>query len=385
MKKYLYILMLTILVVVMSELQVAGMLPEIAADLEVTTGAVGALVSIYALGMAIGGPLIAFALRATPPKRALLTVVAAYAVLEILVPLIHEYWWVVLIRVLTGCLAGAAFGLSLTFAARLAPSPEKIGESVSITLSGIMVGTVLGLPLSHFIATQWNWQASFYVLGAAALLLFLISLATLPSPEAATAEASAQDLRNLRAPRLWSRYLVSLLTIGAAYAAFSYFTPLLEHTAGFASETTTLILFGYGLATFIGNLIVGKFADRHAIGVLRLGHTILVLSLAVLAIFAGSQPVAVVMVLLVGLAGVTMNPALVTRVVEVGRAGSLVTTVHTSVITFGVVIGTAVSAGAIDFVGDENPATAMWVGTTLAVLAALLLAMQASRSNKAIR
>ena len=339
MKKHLYVLMLTIMVVVMSELQVAGMMPEIAADLGVTISQVGLLVSVYSLGMAIGGPLLAYAFRYSPPKRSILSVVAAYAVLEVLVPLVHEYWWVALIRVLTGCLAGAAFGLSVTFGARLAPIAEKIGEAISIVLGGIMVGTVIGLPLSHFIAGRWGWQSSFYVLGAAALLLFAISAIFLPAREAATQDDAAQDIRNLRSPRLWSRYLVSLLTIGAAYASFSYFTPLLEQSAGFTTDTTTLILLAYGICSFIGNLIVGKFADRHAVGVLRLGHAVLFVSLGLLALFGHVQPIVLVMVLFVGLAGVTMNPALVTRVAEVGGTGNLVSTVHTSVITMGVTLG----------------------------------------------
>ncbi|ALC24851.1 MFS transporter [Streptomyces pristinaespiralis] len=379
MKRQLYSLMLTILVVVMSELQIAGMMPAIADDFGVSTGQVGLLVSLYALGMAIGGPLLAFVFRHSPPKRALLTVVAAYAVLEVMVPLVHAYWWVALVRILTGCLAGAGFGLSVTFGARLAPRPEKIGEAISVVLGGIMVGTVIGLPLSHFIAGRWGWQSSFYVLGAAAFLLFVISTVALPPLAAATQDDAAQDVRNLRSPRLWSRYLVSLLTVGAAYASFSYFTPLLEQSAGFATDTTTLILLGYGLCSYVGNLIVGKFADQHAVKVLRFGHMLLFVSLGLLALRGHVPAVALGMVLVVGLAGVTMNPALVTRVAEVGGVGNLVSTVHTAVITMGVTLGTAISAITISLFG-EDPAVAMWTGAAFAVLAALVLATQTRRT-----
>ncbi|WP_294179726.1 MFS transporter [uncultured Schumannella sp.] len=380
MTRHLYLLMLTILVVVMSELQVAGMMPEIAADLGVSTAQVGLLVSVYAIGMALGGPLLAYLLRHSPPKCSLLIVVACYAVLEAMVPLIHEYWWVAVLRVLTGCLAGAAFGLSVTFGARLAPSPAKIGEAISIVLGGIMVGTVIGLPLSHFIAGRWGWQASFTVLGATALLLFFISLLGLPHREAASHNDAAEDVRNLRSPRLWSRYLVSLLTIGAAYASFSYFTPLLEQKAGFTTDTTTVILLTYGIFSFVGNLIVGKLADRHAVGVLRFGHALLFVSLTLIALFADVPPLVLVMVLIVGLAGVTLNPALVTRVAEAGGTGNLVSTVHTAVITAGIALGTALSAATISLF-DNNPAIAMWTGAGFAALAALTLAVQTLRGR----
>ena len=384
MKKYLYVLMLTIMVVVMSEFQTAGMMPQIAADLGVSTGQVGTVVTLYALGMALGGPLLVYLLRHRPPKASLLIVIGTYAALEVLVPLIHEFWWLALLRVLTGCLSGAAYGIAVSYSARLAPSPEKIGEAVSIVLGGIMIGTVIGLPLSHFLAARWGWQSSFYILGIAAFAVFLISLLTLPAREAATQEAAAQDLRKLRSPKLWSRYLVSLLTIGAAFAGFSYFTPLLEQNAGFATNTTTLILLAYGIVSFIGNLIVGKFADQHAIGILRIGHTLLFISLALLGAFSNAQPLVLAMVLIVGVAGVPMNPALVARVAEIGGTGNMVSTVHTSLITMGVALGSAIGALAIGRAGDD-PSAAMWIGAAFAILATLTLATQARGRRQPLR
>lgn len=384
MKKYLYVLMLTIMVVIMSEFQTAGMMPQIAADLGVSTGQVGTVVTLYALGMALGGPLLVYLLRHRPPKGSLLIVIGTYAALEVLVPLIHEFWWLALLRVLTGCLSGATYGIAVSYSARLAPSPEKIGEAVSIVLGGIMVGTVIGLPLSHFLAARWGWQSSFYILGIAAFAVFLISLLTLPAREAATQEAAAQDLRKLRSPKLWSRYLVSLLTIGAAFAGFSYFTPLLEQNAGFATNTTTLILLAYGIVSFIGNLIVGKFADQHAIGILRIGHTLLFVSLSLLGAFSNAQPLVLAMVLIVGVAGVPMNPAMVARVAEIGGTGNMVSTVHTSLITMGVALGSAIGAIAIGRAGDD-PSAAMWIGAAFAILATLTLATQARGRRQPLR
>lgn len=381
MKKHLFLLMLTMMIVVSSELQVPAVMPEMARDLGVTTGKIGLLVSLFALGMALGGPIIAYALRRLPPKKALLTVVAVYAIPEMLVPLVHEYWWIALMRIFTGCLAGAAVGLSVAYAARLAGNLNKIGEAVSIVLSGIMVGIVIGLPLSHFIASRWNWQITFYALGAAAFFVFLLSLLTLPEKSAATADDSVQDLRNLRLPELWSRYLVSFLTIGSAYAAFSYFTPLLQHSAGFSADATTLILLAYGLCSLVGNIIVGKLADEHAVGVLRFGHALLFVSLGGLAIAGQVQSIVLPLILIVGIAGVTMNPPLVTRVVEIGGTGNLVATVHMSVITLGITVGTAVSAATISAFGDD-PTVAMWTGSVFALLAAVVLAFQTGRERK---
>ncbi len=61
--------MLTMIIVVSSELQVPAMTVEMAEDLDVDTGRIGLLVSIFALGMALGGPVIAYALRHAHPSR----------------------------------------------------------------------------------------------------------------------------------------------------------------------------------------------------------------------------------------------------------------------------------------------------------------------------
>ncbi len=139
-----------------------------------------------------------------------------------------------------------------------------------------------------------------------------------------------------------------------------------------------MILLAYGVCTVIGNLIVGRFADRHAVAVLRLGHALVFIALVILGLFNDLPAVTLPFVLVIGLVGVTMNPALITRVVEVGGSGNLVSTVHTAVITSGVMVGTAISALVIGLAGDD-PATAMWTGAGLAVLAAVVLAMQSKQ------
>ena len=135
---------------------------------------------------------------------------------------------------------------------------------------------------------------------------------------------------------------------------------------------------------FIGNLIVGKFADQHAIGILRIGHTLLFISLALLGAFSNAQPLVLAMVLIVGVAGVPMNPAMVARVAEIGGTGNMVSTVHTSVITMGVALGSAIGALAIGRAGDD-PSAAMWIGAAFAVLATLTLATQARGRRQPLR
>ena len=61
-----------------TEFAVQGLLPEIAADLSVGIPAAGLLVTGYALGVAIGGPIMAIAVNRLRRKRALLLLLGVF-------------------------------------------------------------------------------------------------------------------------------------------------------------------------------------------------------------------------------------------------------------------------------------------------------------------
>ncbi|WP_409374597.1 MFS transporter, partial [Verminephrobacter aporrectodeae] len=87
------------------------------------------------------------------------------------------------------------------------------------------------------------------------------------------------ELAALKNPKLWAVFSTSLLIIGATFAAFSYFTPILRNVTGYGDGSVALLLFIYGLATVIGNTVVGKLADRHTIPTLSIGLVLLAMFL----------------------------------------------------------------------------------------------------------
>lgn len=155
------------------------------------------------------------------------------------------------------------------------------------------------------------------------------------------------------------------MIIGATFAAFSYFHPLLTEVTGFSAGTVPLLLLGYGAATVVGNTVVGRLADRHTVGVQFVGLTLNALFLAAFALLADRAVPAVLLMTGIGLVGVTMNPAMAVRVQLAGNAGPLVNTVHSSFITLGVIVGSSAGALAIASAGLRAP---LWLGAGLALL-----------------
>ncbi|ARX81453.1 MFS transporter [Streptomyces alboflavus] len=371
MPRAVYVLALGIFAMVTSEFVVAGLMPQMADGLDATIPEIGYLITAFAVAMAFGGPFLTVALLKLPQKRALMVLFAIFLGGNVLAALAPDYWTMLVARVVTGVASQAFFGVGISMATRLT-RPEIRGRAVAVALNGLMLGTLLGLPLATVVGEHLGWRAAFWAITVLTVLAAAATFAGVPRVERAEDESGSlrEELGAFKNPRLWLTLTTSTFVIGATFAAFSYLNPILTEITGFATGTVPLLLVAYGAATLIGNTVVGRLADLHTLPVLVTG---LLLNLAFLVGFAllADLPVgAVVMMLGIGLVGVTMNPAMVTRVQRVGNTGALVNSVHSSFITGGIIIATSIGGPAIDAYGLRAP---LWIGAGLAVLGLLSL------------
>ncbi|MFE0130044.1 MFS transporter [Streptomyces sp. NPDC059037] len=379
MPRAVYVLALGIFAMVTSEFVVAGLMPQMAEGLDATIPEIGYLITAFAAAMAIGGPFLTVAVLKMRQKSALAVLFAVFLAGNALAALAPDYRTMLVARVITGIASQAFFGVSISLAARLT-RPEVRGRAIAVALNGLMLGTLLGLPLSTVIGEHLGWRAAFWAITGLTVLAALATLTGVPHMERADDGGDLrQELGAFRNPRLWLTLTTSTFIIGATFSAFSYLNPILTEVTGFATGTVPLLLIAYGAATVIGNTVVGRFADKHTIPVLLIG---LILNLAFLlgfAAFAQLTVPAVVFMMGIGLVGVTMNPALVTRVQRVGNARPLVNTVHSSFITLGIIIATSVGGPAIDTFGLRAP---LWIGAALAALGLVSLLPDLKRRRR---
>ncbi|KAF9122158.1 hypothetical protein BGX30_002184 [Mortierella sp. GBA39] len=264
-------------------------------------------------------------------------------------------------RIITGIASSACFGVSIAIALTLV-RPEASGRAASIVLGGLMVATAVGLPAAMLFDQYLGWRASFW----AGFLLIPKS----PKEEAESISLRG-ELASFKNRHLWAAFATSMLIIGATFAAFSYFSPILTDVAGFSASMVPLLLGVYGVATVIGNTITGRLADRYMMPIMTIGLVVLAGALIMFGLFAANQVVAVIAVIVIGLVGVSMNPPMVTRVARASNGGSLVNTFHVSVVNFGIVVGSTIGGLTIDH--GYGLASPLWVGAVLAVLGLLSL------------
>lgn len=363
MPSMIYLLAIAIFAMTTSEFMVAGMMNELAEDFDVTIPSIGYFITAYAGAMVIGGPILTAALLHIRRKQALLSLIAVFFLGQALGAMAWNYESMMLARILTGIASSAAFGISVSISASLVPSHLR-GKAASIVLAGLMIATVIGLPLTTVIAQFFGWRMSFWVVAVVVLLSGILIQWLLPSSAKKDQMNIADELGSFQNPHLWAAYATSMLIIGGTFAAFSYFTPILTDVTAFSDASIPYLLALYGIATVIGNIVIGRLADRFTMRILVTGLSILLAALVLFAVGAENTWIAVLSIVLIGLTGVAMNPAMIARVMNTAGSGTMVNTVHTSFITLGVAIGS--SLGGIGISSGYGLVSPLWVGACLA-------------------
>ena len=369
MPRAVYVLALGVFAMVTSEFVVAGLMPQIASGLDVSIPQVGYLITAFAVAMAVGGPVLTVLVVRLRPNTALVLLFALFLAGNVLAATAPDYLVMVLARLVTGIASQAFFGTAVSIAVVLV-RPEVRGRAIALVMNGLMLGTLLGLPLATFVGEAYGWRAAFWAISALTVAAALCTVRGVPALDRISTAPVRRQLGVFRHARLWLVLSTSLLVIGATFSAFSFLNPILTGIGGFDPGSVPLLLVAYGAATVVGNVVVGRLADRHALAVLLGGLVLNLLFLTGFALFAHVSAAAVVCMLGIGLVGVTMNPAMGVRVQRAGNIGPLVNTIHGSFITGGIIVSSAVGGLAIDGFGLRAP---LWLGAGLALLGILTL------------
>lgn len=367
-----YILGLTIFSLTTSEFMVAGMMPSLALAMDEPVTRIGYLISLYAMGMVIGGPLSTIVLLKlrVPNKKGLLWLLCLYVLAQSVAASATSYDILAIARVVTGVAAATCFGLSLAICADIV-APNARGRAAAVVIGGLMLASVVGVPVATLIDQHLGWRASFWLVVLLALLCLALITVLVPRAKPSEVVSLGNELGEFRNRHLWAAYASSGLIIGAIFAAFSYFAAILTEITGFSASSIPWLLGVYGVANVVGNAVVGRYADRYTTVIMVWGMVILSISLALFAIFAQDKAISVALLVVTGLVGMSMNPAIIARVMKTAHPGPLVNTVHTSVINIG--LGAGSWLGGLGIAAGYGLRSPLWVGVTLAVLGLISL------------
>lgn len=300
-----------------TEFVIVGLIPTIAADLQVSLPSAGLLVSLYALGVATGAPVLTALTGRMPRKTLLIGLMVLFTLGNLLAWKAPGYTSLMTARVLTGLAHGVFFSIGSTLATSLVPK-EKAASAIAIMFTGLTVALVTGVPLGTFIGQHFGWHETFLAVSLLGIVALIGSLIFVPSGLKHTPPASiARQLTILKQPRLLMVYAKTALGYGGNFVAFTFLAPILQQVSGFSAGAVTWVMLIYGVSVAAGNLWGGRLADR--MGPIKALQIIFLLLAAVLAVFsftAHSPVLALITVLFWGAVAFGNVPGLQVYVVQ---------------------------------------------------------------------
>ncbi|MDR6888336.1 MULTISPECIES: MFS transporter [Variovorax] len=271
-----------------TEFVIVGLIPTVAADLGIGLPSAGLLVSLYALGVAIGAPVLTALTGKLPRKALLLGLMALFTLGNLLAWQAPSYESLIAARVLTGLAHGVFFSIGSTIATGLVPK-EKAASAIAIMFTGLTVALVTGVPLGTFIGQHFGWRETFLAVSALGVIAFVGSWVFVPSNIRHTPPASlAQQAKVLAEPRLLLVYAKTAIGYGGSFIPFTFLAPILTDVSGFSAGAVGWVMLVYGVSVAVGNIWGGRLADR--MGPIPALKIIFALLAAVLLVFNFAAP-----------------------------------------------------------------------------------------------
>jgi DHA1 family inner membrane transport protein len=349
-----------------------GVLPDIARDLGVSIPAAGNAITAYALGVVVGAPLVAVLGARLRRKQLLLGLMAALTLANLASALAPTYPLFVAARFASGLPHGAYFGIGAVVAASLVP-PERRARAVAMTMTGLTVANIVGVPLATVLGQALGWRSTYATVVVIGALTLAAVLRWVPYVALPAGAGPRQELTALRQPQVWLTLLMGSIGFGGLFAVYSYVTPTLTDVVGTSEAAVPVVLAIFGVGMTLGNVLGGRLADW-SVGRTLFGGS--VASFAVLLSFpftAHALVPAVATLFLLPVASGSMLPALTSRLMDVAADGrSLASSLIHSALNVGNALG-AWLGGVVIAAGLGYTAPAV-VGAVLAAVGLAVLA-----------
>jgi MFS transporter, DHA1 family, inner membrane transport protein len=362
-----------------AEFVIAGLLPDIAADLGVGISTAGLLISGYAAAIVVGGPVFVVAGTRIPRGRLLVFAAAVFVVGNVLSAVAGSYGPLMAGRVI-GALGQGAFLATASVVAADLVAPSLRTRAIALVFAGGTAANVAGSPLGALVGQLLGWRATFW----AVAVLGVVALAAVAAAVPATPPLAPTTLRSgfgaFRNGQVWLTLAIGVAGPGGLFAAYTYIAPLLTSASGYPPQAIAAVLGLFGIGLLVGNSIGGRFGGAQ-LRVLGIALAVLATGLAGLAVGAHSAVVATVLLVVVGAGAFAMVAPFMTRLIDqAAGAPLLAAAAGGSATNTGAALGAYVGGIAIDTpLGVTGPPVAGAVIAAFGLVAVLAASATATR------
>ena len=334
-------------------LVVAGIVPQIAANLHVSTAAGGQVITVFSLAFALLAPVLAACTGRIPRRPLLIAALALFVLANLLSALAPTYAALLATRVFAAAAMALYAPNAAAVAANLVP-PRYRGRALAIVLGGMSLATIFGVPLGTAVGSWLGWRATFATVAAIGACALAGVSRALPAVRALPPASLAERVALLCRRDVLANLAVTMLTTGGIIGLYTYLATVLAHTADVRGALLAGVLLIYGLGGGLGTALSGRAVDRF--GALR----VLVAALGVIVITEVLVPVATtaatasLLLLVWGAAGWAFAIPQQYRLLALApRQPSVAVSLHSSASYLGQAIGAAFAGAALGRLGPS--------------------------------
>ncbi|MEZ2405544.1 MFS transporter [Bosea sp. RCC_152_1] len=238
-----------------------SLLPYFAAGLGIDEPTAGHVISIYALGVVVGAPLIAVLAARIPRRTLLIALMGLFALGNLLSALAPSYHWMLFFRFLSGLPHGAYFGVAALVAASLS-APNRRAQSVARVMLGLTIATILGVPVASWMGQALGWRTGFGIVAVLALLTVLLVALYAPRDSVQPGASPLRELGALKRRQVWLTLGIGAIGFGGLFAVYTYVASTLMAVTQVSPVVVPVVLSVFGVGLTVGTLFAGWAADR---------------------------------------------------------------------------------------------------------------------------
>ncbi|GAA4858655.1 MULTISPECIES: MFS transporter [Saccharopolyspora] len=349
-----------------TEFVMMGLLPEVAADLGVSIPDAGGYISLYALGVVVGAPLLTIAGLRTRRKTMLLSMMVLFTVGNLCSAFAPTHELLLGARFLAGLPHGTFFGVGAVVAASLV-SHDKRASAISMMFIGLTVANIVGVPAGTLLGQALGWRWAFGLvafIGVVALLAVLVLVPRQPKPENVSLRG---ELRAFTSPQVWLAFGVVVFGFAATFSFYSYIKPVLTDITGYTPTAVTGLLALFGLGMTVGTAVGGRLADRSPMRTLCIGLAALAVTLFLFLFTAHNMWLAAANVFFIGATGFAAIPSVQARILDSARDAPALGSASIQS-TFNIANSLGAYLGGLVIAAGFGLLSPSWVGALLAIV-----------------
>lgn len=360
-----------------------GLLASVADDLNIGITLAGLLISGYAIGVAVGAPILTALTNRVSRKTLLMSLMVVFIIGNIIAAMAPTFELLIVARFITAFSHGVFFSIGATIAVQLV-APEKKGSAIAMMFTGLTIATVTGVPLGTFIGQAFGWRATFWGVALLGVISIIALFILIPKNLKQSPPAKFSDMiRILSNGPLVLGFLITALGYGGTFVAFTYLTPLLEDITGLSSGFVNVLLIAYGVAVAFGNSVGGKLANGNPIRALFWMFVVQAAVLILLSFLIPFKVAGIIGVLLMGAFAFMNVPGLQLYIVQLAEkyvpsAVDVASALNIAAFNVGIAVGSLVGGAVIDSIGLVHTP---WIGGIMVILAVVLAGISAKRSK----